>query len=192
MSVTWLRRVDGPAVVVLLGAFDPPTNAHVALLRSASLRLHRPGAFCLTSVLLDRTGDRLLDEKTRLSVLGAIAADEGFGLATAPGGTYLEVARAIGLDATFVIGSDKLPQLRDSRFYPDGEEGVNATFDEVRFLVVERDGGEGVDASEVFSDAGVAAISATEVRRRVRCGEEIGALVPAVVAEALAGYTAAG
>jgi nicotinic acid mononucleotide adenylyltransferase len=194
---SWIRPVDGNRAAVLLGAFDPPTNAHVALVRAARDRLGIPGAFCTTSVLLARGDDRLLEEGKKLELLEQIADAERFGFAIADRGTYLEVAHALrrtGVDATFVIGSDKLPQLRDPSFYENGEDGVAATFAEVSFLVVSRSGSspDHVDAAEVFADPEEAAISATEVRRRLRNGESIAALVPPVVAAALEGYTARG
>jgi nicotinic acid mononucleotide adenylyltransferase len=188
-SLNWLR---GVRAAVLLGAFDPPTNAHVAILRAAQQRLAVPGILCLTRVLLARPDDTLLEMNERLDVLGALAAAEGFGLCIAESGTYLDVARELrvaGLEPVFVIGSDKLPQLSDPSFYPDGQAGVDATFRDCDFLVIERGG----DApSDVFENPRHAGISATEVRRRVRAGEPVDDLVPPVVARALEGYTASG
>jgi nicotinate-nucleotide adenylyltransferase len=199
-GIEWIRPVDGARAAVLLGAFDPPTNAHVALVRAAGDRLGIPGAFCPTTVALARGADRLLELKDRLALLEQIADAEGFGLALADHGTYLDVARALrqtGIDATFVVGSDKLPQLRDPSFYENGAAGVAATFAEVSFLVVARLGAPPdpmphVDAADVFADMKEAAISATEVRRLLRDGESVAALVPPVVAAALEGYTARG
>ena len=180
---------------VLLGAFDPPTNAHVAILRAAQRRLGSPGLLCLTRVLLARPGDVLLTDDDRLRVLTTLADAEGFGLYVADAGTYLGVARelrAAGIEPTFVVGSDKLPQLRDPSFYPDGEAGVAATFEECDFLVVERDGPGSLSVADAFEDPRHAGISATEVRRRIRAGEPVDDLVPPVVAKALEGYTANG
>jgi nicotinate-nucleotide adenylyltransferase len=188
-SLNWVR---GLRAAVLLGAFDPPTNAHVAILKAAQRRLRVPGMLCLTRVLLARPDDTLLETDERLRVLDALAAAEGFGLCVADSGTYLDVARelrAAGVQPVFVIGSDKLPQLSDPSFYADGQAGVDATFRECEFLVIERGG----DApSDVFENPGHAGISATEVRRRVRAGEPVDDLVPPVVAQALEGYTASG
>jgi len=132
------------------------------------------------------------------SDLEALADEEAFGLCTADRGTYLEVGaemRAAGIDATFVIGSDKLPQLADPSFYEDGEDGVAATFRDVTFLVVDRGGEASADwigIDEAFENERYAAISATEVRRRLRAGEPVNDLVPPVVAKALERYTANG
>lgn len=194
----WIREPDPPdRAALLLGAFDPPTTAHLAVAAGARRATGRPSAFCLTKVLLARD-DTLLPAAERLRLLDGLAAEAGYGLATANRGTYLEVARAArvaGVDAVFVIGSDKLPQLADPAFYPDGESGVEATFTEVRFLVVPR--GVPVDRPEVqvletedaFEDPSVAEVSATEVRERVRRGEDVETLVPPTVARALRRYT---
>jgi nicotinic acid mononucleotide adenylyltransferase len=185
--------------VVLLSAFDPPTNAHVDILRAAAARRGIPALLCPTRVVLARRDDRLLSDEQRFRLLEALASAEGFGLRVAEHGTYLEVARELkdaSIDGAFVIGSDKLPQLADPSFYAEGAAGVDATFREVDFIVVERGDHavppgpyEVMSVTEAFSDPSYAAISATEVRRRVRAGLDVNALVPAVVAQALGRYT---
>jgi nicotinic acid mononucleotide adenylyltransferase len=194
----WLRPAPGAGVVLLLGAFDPPTRAHVELLAGSAAALGLPGAFCMTKVLLDRPSV-LLDGARRLELLDGLASDSGAGLAIANRGTYLDVARAAGaagVEATFVVGSDKLDQLADPSFYAEGASDVDATFAQVRFVVVERAGSpvrrpglRVFAASDVFTDPAVASISATQVRERLRSGLDVADLVPPAVAEALAGYT---
>jgi nicotinic acid mononucleotide adenylyltransferase len=198
-TLHWLRRIDGPRVVLLLGAFDPPSNAHLALARAGARIERAPAAFCLTKVTLDRPPDELLPAHERLRLLYDIASDDRFGLAICNRGTYLDVARALardGFEASFVIGSDKLPQLADASFYADGEAGVTQTFAELRFVVVRRAGAEVqrddvlvVDTDQVFATSRESEISATEVRRRIRTGENVDGLVPPRVALALGGYT---
>jgi len=184
------------AIVVLLGAFDPPTHAHLDIARASSRAVGRPTVFCLTKVLLDRPPDALLRPMDRLGLLEAVGAQHGIGLAVCNRGTYLEVheaALAAGCDPVFVIGSDKLAQLADPSFYADGDEGVARTLDEVGFLVVERGGvavpERYVRLSDVFEVGDHAQISASDVRRRVLEGEPVDDLVPPVVARALRGYT---
>jgi nicotinic acid mononucleotide adenylyltransferase len=183
---------------VLLSAFDPPTNAHVDILRAASTRRGIPAMLCLTRVVLARGDDRLLTDDDRVRLLEELAAAEGFEFLVADNGTYLAVARELrerSIEGTFVIGSDKLPQLLDPSFYPDGAAGVAATFDEVDFVVVERPGPvpagkyEVIPASDAFIDPAHATITATDVRTRLRRGLDVNDLVPPVVAEALGRYT---
>lgn len=200
-TVAWRHRVHGDRVAVLLGAFDPPTRAHVAIARGASRAVGAPAALCLTKVLLARPADALLEPVERLHLLDELAGAEGFGLAVANRGTYLEVARALrssGIEATFVVGSDKLEQLADPSFYTDGRRGVDATFAEVDLLVVPRPGSAVgrddvvvLETDDVFDDASGRAISSTEVRRRIRAGLDVDALVPPGVAAGVEGYTSA-
>lgn len=199
--VVWCRPVAGPRVVVLLGAFDPPTRAHVSILEAASRAENAPGALCLTKVLLDRPADELIPPRERVALLDELAVARSFALAVANRGRYLDVGRALAaqdIDATFVIGSDKLGQLADPSFYEDGERGVTATFEELRFLVVPRGGAHidrtdlrVLDPSDVFAGADEMAISSTDVRRLVRAGAEVTSLVPPEVVPSLGGYTAA-
>jgi len=197
-SVRWLREVGGPRVALLLGAFDPVTNAHLLIVEAASRIEDAPAALCLTKITLDRPSDTLLDPVERLGLLSAVCDERGLGLCVCNRGTYLGVAEGlVGFEPVFVIGSDKLPQLEDPSFYEDGVAGVERTFTELRFLVVrragtevERDDVDVIDEPDVFPTAADADISATEVRRRVRSGESFSHLVPAGVALALGRYTA--
>ena len=195
----WPRVVRGTRVVLLLGAFDPVTNAHLDIARAASRALDAPAALCLTKVLLARSGDALLDPDRRVCILDAVAERCGLGFALANRGTYVEVGRALrsdGVDAVFAIGSDKLSQLSDPSFYADGDDGVRSTFDELSFLVVPREGApldrddvDVLDPAEVFRSNRVASTSATEVRRLVSESKSVDDLVPPEVVLALGGYT---
>lgn len=194
-EVRWVRPVPGPMPVLLLGAFDPPTRAHLALVEGASRHTGRSGALCLTKLLLDRSAGMLLSPEQRVELLDALAVEGGLGLCLANRGTYLEVALALDGQAVFVVGSDKLAQLADPSFYPDGSEGVRATFEQARFCVVPR-GGAAVDRSDVevideqavFGATDLALISASDVRRRLSEGMPIDELVPPLVARRLEGY----
>src|SRR5438067_12422308 len=137
----WIRPAPDERIVVLLGAFDPPTNAHVAVVRAAAAADRSAPVLCSTKTLLARPRDGLLPITDRLRLVDAVARAGGFGYVLCNRGTYIDVAAAFrlsGHDPSFAIGSDKLTQLADPSFYPDGEAGVERTFDEVRFLVVPR------------------------------------------------------
>ncbi len=178
----WRRRPPASRIAMLLGAFDPPTNAHLEILDGAAID-GRTAAWGMTRHLLDRSGDGLFTFDERVEIVGAIATRKDAAFALFPGGTYIEADRALraeGFDATFVIGSDKIEQLRDPSFYPDGVRGVDATFAEVSFVVVERE---------------ASGLSATLVRRRWAEGSDISGLVPPEVTQRLPprgqGYTSA-
>lgn len=186
---------------VVLGAFDPPTRAHVALARAGAAAVGGEGILGLTRVLLDRPGDVLLEPPARAALVCEVARGAGLGVLAVNRARYVDVADAlteVGVDATFVVGSDKIAQLSDPVFYQDGAAGIERTFDRVSFLVVERDGHpvgrkglEVLSADAVFTEPGDAAVSSTQVRRRWRRGEPIDDLVPPEVGRGLAGYTAA-
>lgn len=195
--VEWVHPVPGSRAVVLLGAFDPPTRAHVALVEAGAEAEGVAAALCLTKQLLARSSDELLVSEQRLSLLDKLARARSYGFALANRGTYRDVHRAMqatGVDATFLIGSDKLAQLRDPSFYPDGERGVAETLAVVRFLVMPRAGVD-VDLTDQPLlpplDDDLALLSSTEVRRRLREGSPVDDLVPAEVAVDVGGYTAA-
>lgn len=200
-DAVWVRAVTGPRAVVLLGAFDPPTLAHVAVLDAASRSESVPAAVCMTKVILARSPDELLSIEQRLEIIDVVAGARSYGLALANRGTYVDVHRAMratGIEATFVIGSDKVGQLADPSFYSDGRRGVDATFAEVDFLVVPRDGVNlertdlrVLETAEVFEEPLQGTISSTEVRRRIRKGVAVEDLVPPEVVLDLEGYTAA-
>jgi nicotinic acid mononucleotide adenylyltransferase len=198
-EAVWVRPTKGRRAAVLLGAFDPITNAHIELLEASSRHLRMPGALCLTKVLLARGGDPLLEPAVRVAVADEIADRLGLGVILANRGTYLEVGRTLlaqNYEPVFVIGSDKLAQLADPSFYEDGDQGVDETFATCRFLVVRRPGAEVtrddvevIEPADVFSDPSVSELSATDVRRRVGSREPYDHLVPPEVALAVQGYT---
>lgn len=199
-KVVWLRTVPTNHVALLLGAFDPPTNAHLAIARAVRRALGIDVALAMTKVLLDRPADALLDPIERLHLLKQLCRDEGFGLVIANRGTYLDVGRALiadGMSPTFVVGTDKLEQLSDPSFYDDAEQGVAQTFEELDFVVIPRGdhptrtGLRVLAPQDVFDDDATRSISATQVRQRVQAGECVTDLVPPGVDLALRGYTSA-
>ncbi len=205
VRVVWPRPAESVRMAVLMGAFDPPTNAHLDVLFAAARADGSAPVLCLTKMLLARPHDELLSREQRIDVLAMLAERLGTGFAFANRGTYLDVGRALrddGFDATFIVGADKVAQLADPSFYPDGIEGVRATFDELRLIVVPRSDVDltrvrparhvrVLESSDVFADDSRAGISASNVRRLVRAGEDVSGLVPPEVALALRGYTSA-
>lgn len=190
---------------MLLGAFDPPTNAHLAIVDAAAGIVGAPAALGMTKMMLARPDDELFSPEERVALLTSVAEEERSGFLIANRGTYLDVARALGaegFDASFLVGSDKLRQLADPAFYRDGSDGVAATFAEVRLVVVPRPGSTidrddvtVIDPRDVFgsgvSGADLTGLSGTKVRRKVAAGEPVDGLVPQAVAVALGGYTSA-
>ncbi|HVL82043.1 MAG TPA: hypothetical protein VM840_10690 [Actinomycetota bacterium] len=194
--LVWLRSPAGDGTTVALaGAFDPPTNAHLQVLAAAARWTGLPGSLLLTKVLLDRPPDLLLPMEDRLLLLQGLADDHDLGFAVCNRGTYLEMTRASDRPIVFVVGSDKLPRLEDPSWYPDGEAGVEATRREVRLVVVPRPGHPVLrddvavlEPGEVFDDPATSSLSATDVRTRLRRGEDVSKDLPTRVGVWLRGY----
>jgi nicotinic acid mononucleotide adenylyltransferase len=203
--VVWPRPADGVSIAILMGAFDPLTNAHVDIVQAVARSSESAPVLCLTKVMLARPDDELLTVHDRIAVMTDVAERLGLGVAFVNRGTYLDVGRALrgdGFEAAFAIGADKLEQLADPSFYEHGSDGVQATFDELRFVVVPRStidvtpftqagDVQVLDPAEVFEDPSLASISGTEVRALHRSGAAITGLVPPEVELALRGYTSA-
>jgi len=181
------------AVGLLGGVFDPPHIGHVALARAAVSQL-------------------ALDE-----LLVLVVADPGHKCATTPVGTRLQLARLAfedipdvtvevdrhartvdsleerrpPRDAVFILGADELASL-------EGWKAPERVLELVRLAVAMRPGVSHDDVEAVrerlaAGDRIVAfelepvAISSSEIRARVRRGENIADLVPEKVADVIAG-----
>lgn len=137
-------------VMVFAGSFNPPTVAHLALLKQARryARLHGPmqlyAAFSRHTVdketverplLLDRI---LLLEKVlqrRIPQAGIMLFNRGL---------YLEQAEAIRRSFPkvrriyFVLGFDKIVQIFDPRYYDDRDAALEKLFSQAQLLVAPR------------------------------------------------------
>lgn len=173
-----LRRLDefpAPAVlrlddrsplvgraVVLPSAFNPPTLAHVELLRTAAAVT---GAHLSLALLSTRNVDKPLAGAPlhhRAGMLLAIARGEpGFAVAAtnaarlADQGTALRRAHP-GCSFDFVVGTDTLIRLFDPRYYSPGtmEDALDAFFASHRVLAAERGGGSGIVWETVLAGPG--------------------------------------
>jgi nicotinamide-nucleotide adenylyltransferase len=196
-----------PAVVGLVpGSFDPPTIAHEALAHG----LARMGCGLVLLVWSVRTlpkeaapgGDPsppLLDDHQRLRCLAALAEGRpGLGVAFSSHGLIAEQAEAAarrfpGSRLVVGMGSDKVLQLLDPRWYGDRVAALDHLTGLATVLYAARSGEEEAvtralaDAgnarwrhafADIGLDPGVAAISSREVRRRLRAGEDVSGLAP--------------
>ena len=171
---------------ILGGTFDPPHNGHVALARAA---LERLPIDRLVALVAARPGHReatAADASTRLRLTEAAFAglpaeilldDHPF--------TADAVRRRRFGDAVFVVGADEGAAFPT---WHDPEEVLRW----VRLAVGTRSGypppdlaryGDRVVSFELDSPD----VSSSEVRERVERGEPVDGLVPAAVAEAIAG-----
>ncbi|MDQ2888206.1 MAG: hypothetical protein M3Y39_19230 [Chloroflexota bacterium] len=138
-------------VIIFPGSFNPPTTAHIALLKQAQEFAHRQqealqlyAAFSKHTVdkesverplLLDRVMllERLL--RNRLPQVGIMLFNRGL---------YVEQAEAVRRSfprvrrILFLIGFDKIVQIFDPRYYQDRDAALGELFKLAEFLVAPR------------------------------------------------------
>jgi phosphopantetheine adenylyltransferase len=191
---------DARSVALLAGSFDPITVAHVAMAEAA-----RAVADLVVLVYAVRTlpkepgtAEPLFTERERVQVAARVCARrEGMALGLCSHGLLAEQVAAAGerfpaASRSVVLGSDKLIQLFDPRWYGDRDTALGALFGaaDVRYAVRAGDhvAGALVEAEALGVadrvrplevDPGVAAVSARAVRVRARAGGDVGGLVPA-------------
>jgi nicotinic acid mononucleotide adenylyltransferase len=146
-------------IIVFPGSFNPPTVAHLALLKQAwqFARLHGPMRVyaALSTHITDkeRVQRPLLLDRIHLleTVLRKHVRHTGILLFNR--GLYVEQAEAIHSafpqvsDVNFLIGFDKIVQIFDPRYYKDREQALHDLFGLADFLVAPR----GEDGPEELS-----------------------------------------
>ena len=191
---------SGP-VALLPGSFDPVTRGHLALARRALD--HADLVVLLYSVrTLPKEQDAsppLLSEDVRLAALEAVSrSNPRLRVGVASHGLLADQVRAAGerfpqVELFVAVGSDKVLQMLDPKWYRDRDRTLEELLRRARVLYAERAGEEGlVEAAlsrpasarwrdrfarlEVSPEA--AAISSRLVRDRLRRGADPAALVP--------------
>jgi cytidyltransferase-like protein len=189
------------AVALLPGSFDPPTVGHVALAEAAARAVDLVLLVYATAPLPKAPGapPALLDEPSRIEALARLArARPGLGAAVASHGLLVDQVEAVG-DAlpgsriVLVVGSDKLLQVLEPVWYEDRDAALRRLFDRavVRYAVRGRDD-EAVrraladpanapwagSIGRLDLSGGVAEVSSSLVRERLRRGEPVDRLVP--------------
>ena len=199
-------KAPGPcrSVALLPGSFNPPTAAHLLLAERAL----REGFDCVLLLLARNTVGKEptgLVPEDRLVAMKA-ASGGSFGVGASSHGLYAdqaEAARALypNAEITFLVGSDKVVQIFDPRWY-DGDRDVvlERLFGAASLLVAPRsDQGEllrevlSAPENRRFADGvsvlrlhpAVSDLSSTRVRGLLRSGAEPAGLVPSAVADVL-------
>lgn len=140
-------------IIVFPGSFNPPTNAHLALLKQARRFARARGEMMLYAAFSKQTVDKerverplLLDRvilleqllKTRLPHAGILLFNRGL---------YVEQAQALHASFSqikrifFLMGFDKIVQILDPRYYEDREVALSQLFALAELLVAPRGGG---------------------------------------------------
>jgi nicotinamide-nucleotide adenylyltransferase len=149
--------------IVFPGSFNPPTLAHLALLKQAwqYARVHGPMHIyaALSTHVTDKEGVQrplLLD---RINLLERVLRKHlrHTGIMLFNRGLYVEQAEAVHnafsqvSKVYFLIGFDKIVQIFDPRYYKDRDVALKELFDMAEFLVAPR-GEAGADAISMLLD----------------------------------------
>lgn len=193
------------AVAVLPGSFNPPTGAHILLAERAL----REGFDCVLLVLARTTVGKEaggLIPEDRVLALRLAARSSGLVPAVCSAGLYCDQAEAVarafpGADVAFLVGSDKIVQIFEDRWYEDRDESLRRFFQAARLLVSPRaDQTDRVmqtlaekrntpyasSVSLLPLHPAVGDLSSTRVRGLLQSGADAAGLVPAAVGELLA------
>jgi nicotinic acid mononucleotide adenylyltransferase len=183
-------RVNVSSLVLLPGAFNPPTRAHVTL-ALAALSIADAVLFALPSVLPHKqfTG-ATLDQ--RIQMLTRIAkANDRFGAVVADGGLYIDIAREArmhfpGAKITLLCGRDAAERIVGWQYEePDSIDRMLADFD---LLVAARHGSYEPperlrQAIRTFEAPNLDEYSSTRLRNLVKSGGGWRDLTPLEIAE---------
>ncbi len=191
------------SVAVLPGSFNPPTAAHVLLAERALAEGYDCVMFTLARSIVGKTQNGLTAEDRLLAMRAACGS--GFAVGVTSHGLYADQAEAVarrfgGAEIAFLVGSDKVLQIFEQRWYPDRDAALARLFSRARLVVAPR-GDQGERLRAVLSAPGnagwsdrveilqlhpaVSDMSSTRVRGLLRSGAEPSGLVPPDVARLL-------
>ena len=178
------------SIALLPGAWNPPTRAHVAMLRAA-LAWAAEGVLVLPRALPHKEFDGAPFSQ-RADWIRRIAAEHGLSAAISDGGLFIEMARecrsaAGDVPVHVVCGRDAAERIVSWDY--GAASAIEAQLDEYQMLVAPR-GGVYVPPAHLAARIHHLAladdwheVSSTEVRHRLRNGAMWAELVPEVIAE---------
>jgi nicotinamide-nucleotide adenylyltransferase len=140
-------------IIVFPGSFNPPTTAHLALLKQAwqFARVHRPMQIyaALSTHITDKERVQRPSLLDRINLLETVLHNHvrSTGIMLFNRGLYVEQAEAVHRAFTqvttfyFLIGFDKIVQIFDPHYYKNRDAALHELFELADFLVAPR--GEG-------------------------------------------------
>ena len=207
------RPPDTGTLILLSGSFDPVTRGHVGL--AEALRMPDATTVLVYSVrtLEKESGAEapLLREEERLDLLLQVAVPWRHVVAIASHGLLADQAEAArraapGARLWAAMGSDKVTQILDPRWYDDRDAALDRLYRDLEGVFYAERAGQGRSDTAESPEARLrepdvkrwrdrfrrvelpdeqASISSREVRRKLRAGLPVDRLVPQEVAEAL-------
>jgi len=205
--LAFLRRASegltrGPGTLLCLSAsFNPMTIAHTALIREGGGIVPAEEILLLLATAnVDKTGGGLPLERRFSLLLRYVDARPNVSVAAVCHGRFVDKMEAIrnaypaDIRVVFLLGFDTLTRLFDAKYYGDRTASLARLFSQSECAVANR-GPDAPSAVQAFLarpevspyvdrihlirlPANIAAVSATEVRTRLACGEPIAGLVP--------------
>lgn len=188
------------SVAILPGAFDPPTAAHLHLAERALGEGYEKVVFTLAVKTVGKRRTGLIRED-RLLALRAMAS-KNLVVAAVSHGLYADQAEAAvrlfpGADIAFLLGSDKVFQIFDPRWYRDRDQALDRLFSGARLVVAPRadhtralrevlvapENAAYADKVEILRlHPAVGGLSSSRVRGLLHAGAQPTGLVPSAVA----------
>jgi nicotinic acid mononucleotide adenylyltransferase len=197
-------RPVGPAggtLLCLSASFNPITQAHLRLLAEAGALVPPDEILLLLSLANVDKGVSGLPVARRVRLLLTVAEGRpGLSVALASHGRFVDKAAAVrtayppGTRVHFLVGFDTLVRLFDPRYYTDCRAALATLFAQSHFVAANRAPAAAEELRaflarpdvapyrarirSILLPAEVAALSATDVRRRLAQGESVAGLVP--------------
>jgi nicotinic acid mononucleotide adenylyltransferase len=145
-AARWVRPLAQPSrwLAALAGTFNPPTQAHLALLEAARAAGADAVTFVVAVVSIEKEQLSAALLEDRLALLDQIAARLEAGLVLTNAGLYAEQAAALrtllptATRLSFILGADKVLQIFDPRYYHDRDAALEQLFAQADLLVVPR------------------------------------------------------
>lgn len=157
------RRLRRDQIIVFPGSFNPPTNAHMAMLHQARRYARTHGSMQLFAAFSKQTIDKetierplLLDRIVWLQMALRHHVPRT-GILLFNRGLYVEQAQAIHSAfpevrrLLFLIGFDKIVQILDPRYYDDREVALKMLFSLAELLVAPRGNAGEAELRELLS-----------------------------------------
>jgi nicotinamide-nucleotide adenylyltransferase len=144
----------------LTGSFNPPTEAHLALLAAARNQAALDEVFFASSrTIVDKETVTRATMEDRLLLLDLLAAQHpNHGVLLFSGGLYYEQAlelhavAAPGAQVFCIIGYDKLVQIFDPRYYTDRDAALQRLFSAATLLVAPRQRWASADVDALLAE----------------------------------------
>ncbi|MFN2613526.1 MAG: nicotinate-nicotinamide nucleotide adenylyltransferase [Actinomycetota bacterium] len=192
------------SIAILPGSFNPPTAAHVLLAERALSEGFDRVVYAYARSTVGKRPNGLIPEDRMLAVRAA-ATEAGMSIAVCSHGLYADLAEAAAaafgeVELSFLVGSDKVIQIFEERWYENREAALDRLFSRARLVVAPRaDQGERLKVvlrapeNRRFSDRvdilrlhpAVSDLSSTRVRGLLRSGADPTGLLPQSVADVL-------